>query len=347
MEIIFWMKLVAQERIGAFRLLISLLTLASCGLLAADSVSAATPRGDKCEFPEDCLRHNGVEISINWGSCECRSAWKKRYIRGTQDKRQRMWAERRMPIADRILDAYRLTESQKEPCNAIREQFWADRRRRLGKQAEETRALGAEAAERFGAYIHAVKQVQEGASGAEDALAKHPRPQDDPVLQDLKQRLDEIHQIHPIDWSDLADRIEDVLPQEQAKRGRKRLGEKFPYTISSTHGEKLGTGEPTAGGDEGDFNRWEAYVRAFTARYQLTQGQSNSVESVLREVRARAVQLAHTMRDDVARYRAGGHQQEARRRREVFQLDLDDLFEVFKARLDGQLTTAQQQQSTP
>lgn len=329
------------------RLLISLLSLASCGILAAYSVSATPPDGDNCVFPDDCLRHHYSGINTGWGSCECRSAWKAQYIHGTRDKRLQMMAERRKPMAERILGAYRLMEAQKEKCNGIREEFWAARRRNMGnQQVQEARALRAEIVERIREHVHALKQAQEGVPGAVEAFAKLPRVQDDAELQSLERRLDEIYLDHPIDWSDLADRVEDALPHEQAKRGRERLAERFPYSVSGTHGEKLGFGKPTTDADAGDIDRWEAYVRAFTTRYQLTPGQSNAAKSILKEVRAQVAKLTHTMRDEVARYQAGGHQEEARRRREVLQFELHDLFEVFKVRLDGLLTTAQQQAST-
>ena len=329
------------------RLLISLLTLASSGIVAAYSVSASPPDVDRCAFPDDCLRHHYSGINSGWGSCECRSAWKARYIHGTRDKRLQMRAERRKPMAEKILGAYRLTETQKEKCNGIRKEFWADRRRKMGKQqAEEARALRASMAERLGEHIHALIQAQEGAPGAEEAWAKLPRVDDDPEFQGIKQRLNEIQVEHPIDWSDLADRIEDALPKEQAKRGRERLSERFPYSVSGTHGEKLGSGKTKPGADAGDTDRWEAYVRAFTTRYELTSGQSDAARSILEEVRAQAGKLTRTMDAEVARDQAGGRQKEARRRREVLQFDLDDLFESFQARLDARLTTSQQQQST-
>lgn len=328
-------------------LLISMLALPSFCILAAYSVSAAPPDVDKCVYPDDCLRHHYSGINSGWGSCECRSAWKAQYIHGTRDKRLQMRAERRKPMAEKILGAYRLTEAQKEKCNGIREEFWAARRRNMGNpQVEKVRALRAAAVERVREHFHALTQVQDGAPGAAEALSKLPRVEDDLELQSLERRLDEFYLDHPIDWSDFADRIEDALPQEQAKRGRERLGERFPYSVSSTHGEKLGTGKTKTGVDAGDMDRWGAYIRAFTARYQLTPGQSNAARSILEEVRARGAKLTHTMRDEVARFQAGGHQEEARHRREVLQFDLDDLFEGFNARLDALLTTAQRQQST-
>ena len=252
-----------------------------------------------------------------------------------------------MPLADKILDAYRLTKTQKEKCNAIRDEFWADWGRQMGKQQfDEVVGLHDDAFDRLREHLDVLVAAMDGAPGAEEARAKLPRVDDDPELQNLEERLKEIQQDHPIDWSDLADRIEDALPKEQARRGRERLGERFPYSVSRTHGEKLGAAETKTGADAGDMDRWEAYVRTFTARYQLTPGQSNAARSILEEVRAQAAKLTHTMGDEVARYEAGGHLEEARRRREILQFDLDDLFEGFKTRLDALLTTSQQQQST-
>jgi len=329
------------------RLLVSVLTLASSCILAAYSVSAAPSDVDKCTFPDNCLRHRFSEINISWGVCECRSAWKERYIHSKGDVHLRMWRERRMPIADKILDAYRLTETQKEKCNAIRDEFWADWGRRMGKQQfDEIVGVQEEQIERIREHFYVTQQAMDRAPGAAETFAKLPHVRDDPELQRLKQRSDEIFEEHPLDWSDLADRIEDALPKEQAKRGRERLGERFPYTVSGTHGEKLGSGRTKTGSDARDMDRWGAYVRAFTTRYELTSGQSDAARSILEEVRAQAAKLTRTMDAEVARYQSGGHQEEARRRREVLQFDLDDLFESFQTRLDALLTTSQQQQST-
>ena len=328
------------------RLLISFLTLASSGVFAANTASAAPQDDEKCVFPGDCLRHSYFGTNIGWGKCQNRSAWKERYIHATPDERARMRKERGKPMGERIFDAYHLTDAQKKKGYRIREQFFAEQRRGMGEQFEEARGLRAQKMERIGEHVHLAKQVRNGVPGAAEAWANLPSSRDDPVLGTLDERLKEIYRDHPIDWSDLADRIEDELPQEQAKRGRQRLAERFPLSISSRHGEKLvGHGHSTDGGTS-DIDRWEAYVQEFTARHQLTEGQSNAAASILVDVRAQDAKLTRAMRDEVARFQRKADEDSAHRRREVYQFDVDDLLDGFKTRLDSLLTTAQKQMST-
>ena len=328
------------------RLFISLLIVPSSGVFVAYADSAASQDKERCVLPGDCLRHGYAGTSIGWGKCTSRSAWKQRYIHATPDERARMWKERGKPMGKIIFDAYDLTDAQKETCNRIREQSIKEWRREMGEQFEEARGLRARSGERILELVRVGREVRNGEAGAAEAWKKLTSDREELVNSGIRERLQEINRDHPIDWSDLADRIENVLPQEQAKRGRQRLAERFPFTISSRHGEKLGTDKPTTGGGASDIDRWGAYVRKFTARHQLTQGQSSAAASILGEVRARDVQLTRTMRDEVAHYQARADEESAQRRREVFQFDVDDLFEGFKARLDGLLTTAQKQTAT-
>lgn len=302
-------------------------------------------------FPGDCLRHTVFGVSGIWGTCKSNSAWRERFVHTTPDERDRMWKERGKPMGVRILDAYRLSEGQRKKCDRIREAFWAERQREAGSELlDEGRTLRAQVRKRAREYAEMGRQVQTGVPGAAEAWAKLAPMQDDPQIRSMNDRLKEIRTVHPIDWSDLADRVENALPPEQAKRGRERLAERFPFSVSKRHGESLITG--TAGkdaaaldarADAAALDRWQAYVTAFTKRYQPTHAQADATASVLQEVRTRAAQLAHTMQDEVARYQADGLEEEARRRREAYQLDLDDLFDGFKSRLYDILTSAQQQ----
>ena len=328
------------------RLLISLLTLASSGVFAAHTVSAAPRDDDECVFPGECLRHSYVGINIGWGKCQNRSAWKERYIHGTPDERARMWKERGKPMSERIFDAYDLTNAQRTSCNHIREQAFKEWRLEMGEQFEESRGLRRRSVERMRELVRVGGEVTNGEPGAAEAWKKLTSARERLVDRGIEERRQEIKREHPFDWSDVADRIEDILPQEQAIRGRQRLAERFPFTISSRHSEKLGADKPTTGDRASDIDRWGAYVREFTARHQLTQGQSSAAASILGEVRAQDARLTHAMRDEVAHYQARANEESARRRREVFQFDIDDLFEGFKARLDGLLTTAQKQTAT-
>ncbi len=327
------------------RLLISLLTVASSGVLVAHSVSAGPQDDKKCIFPGDCLRHGFYRPNI-WGTCESRSAWRERYLSATPEQRSQMWDERGKPMDRRIFDAYDLTEGQREVCDRIRERTIAEWRRGMGEQFEEGRGLRAQLLERIGERVDMSREVIKGNASAAEMMKKQRSHREGAVERGIRERLEQINRKHPIDWSDLADRIEDALPPEQAKRGRQRLSEKFPYTISSVHGGKLGADEPATDGRASDIDRWGVYFREFTARYELADGQSNAAESILEEVRERGAQLTKNMRDDVARYQKSADEESPRHRLDVFQLDIDDLLEEFRTRLDALLTTAQKQATT-
>ncbi len=327
------------------RWLCALVAMASSGVLATHSVSEAPRDDEKCMFPDDCLRHTSAGINIGWGKCEGRSAWRERYVTSTRDERLRMRRARRTSMRQKILDAYGLTEAQRETCDRICAEFSANWRRGMGEQFDEVRALRRQQIDRLREYADATREFQRGAPGASEALKQFPGVRDDPKLRIPREREQQIKRAHPYDWSGLADRIEDALPKEQAKLGRERLGARFPFTISRRHGEKLAAESTGTEFDAREIDRWGAYVRQFTDRYELTEGQANAVASILREVRTQDAQLTLRMGDEAERDEARGHQEAARRRREAFQLDLDDLFENFKARLDGLLTTVQRRTS--
>lgn len=325
------------------------LAIAMSGTIAFGVSSASAQHNEECIFPGDCLRHTVFGISGVWGKCESSSAWRERFVHATPDERDRMWKERGKPMGARILDAYRLSGSQRKKCDEISEAFWVDRRREVeSEMLDEGRKLRAQVRERARVYAETGHAAQDGVPGAAKAWEALPPIKDDPQLRGMMKKLDAMREAHPIDWSDLADRIEDALPPEQAQRGRERLAERYPFTISKQHGEKLENRETAnvgagAGAGVADVDRWQMYVAVFTNRYRLTRAQSDATASVLQEVRTRADQLFHGMQDEVARYEADGLQAEASRRREVYQLDLDDLFEGFTSRLHSLLTSAQQQ----
>jgi len=338
------------------RIAIVFTVAASCALacftptLAQDDNS--TPKvSEPCLFPKDCMRHRSTgRTNIGWGKCESSSGWRERYIHTTRDEAVRMWDERGKPFNTRIFDAYELTEEQRKSCDAVREDCFASWRRDMGDRYGEYRALSVQMLDRVREHFNAVRDAQEGDPSAMERL---PNFHDDPVMQDLDSRLDELKRDFPLDWGELADKIEDVLPPEQAKRGRARLAGRFPFTISSAHGLKLslkasapstannmtdGTTNGAAKSTADDvannpIDRWRAYVRAFKKRYELAPGQLTAVASILKEIREQHARLATAMANDVKHLEANENAESALRRHEVFQFGVEDLFEVFKTRL--------------
>ena len=328
------------------RLFILLLAVPLSNVFVSYSVSAAPQDKERCVLPGDCLRHGYAGTSIGWGKCTSRSAWKERYMHATRDERKRMWEQRGKPMGEIIFDAYELTDAQRTSCDQIREQSIKEWRRGMGEQFEEARGLRARSIERIGERLRVGRDLRDGEDGAAEAWTKLTSAGEKLEDRRILERRQEIKREHPIDWSALADRIEDILPQEQAIRGRQRLADRFPLTISSRHGQEVAGDTSSADDGTTDVDRWEAYVRKFTARYQLTAGQANAAASILVDVRARDARLTRAMREEVALFQTNADEESARRRREVHQFEVDDLLDGFKMRLDSLLTTAQQQTST-
>jgi hypothetical protein len=312
---------------------------------------ADPPRADECLYPDDCFRHGPLVTIVTAGRCESRSAFRERYVHhASTDERVQMWNDRKRLMTDRILDAYDLTESQHAACGRVVDEYSADRRRRMGKHFDEISDLRSKKIDRIAEYVDAVRQAR---AGAPQAWAKLPGSENDPVLQDLNERLQRFDELYPRDWGEFADRIEDILLPEQARRGRERLAEQFPFTISSTHGAKLrstgsGTGDDanaTPQSNDEDLDTWSAYLRRWIDRYGPTPGQLTAATSILEEVRARGAQLTQAVYDGTGNDPTTPEEELGQRRREVLQLELDDLFEQFRTRLDALLTTEQRQNS--
>lgn len=267
-------------------------------------------------------------------------------MHATQDERRRMWKQRGKSMAERIFDAYDLTDAQRTSCDHIHEQFNKEWRQGAGEQFEEARGLRAQSIERIGERLRVGRDLRDGEDGAAEAWTKLTSAGEKLEDRRILERRQEIKREHPIDWSDLADRIEDILPHEQAIRGRQRLADRLPLTISSRHGQEVAGDTSSADDGTNDVDRWEAYVRKFTARYQLTDGQANAAVSILVDVRAQDARLTRAMREEVALFQTNADEESARRRREVHQFEVDDLLDGFKTRLDSLLTTVQQQTST-
>jgi len=316
---------------SAFLVLTLLLALCPRGAIASEK---------PCKYPGDCLRHDGSRINETWGTCVSRSAWKQKFIHATPEERKRMRAERMTPMDDRILNAYRLDEDQRAQCDQVRQAFWEEHRQEMGKKTfNRAGGLRGSLAERLREHLDAGKRMRNG----EAPPSKLPPVHSDPVLEGLRDELDDIDRQYPTDWSELADRIEDVLPAEQARAGRQRLAEQFPFDISARHGEKFEANKADSAAGT-PLDRWEAYLARFVRRYDLTAAQLDAADSILAEVRARAADLDQSMRADVERNERAELEDEAHARKVVYTFDVADLFETYQDRLQALLTSAQREQ---
>lgn len=329
--------------------LVAVLASAWASPFACQADLLDSPPTDGCLYPTDCFRHGPGVTVTTVGKCESRSKFRERYIhRANAEERMRMWKDRSRLMTDKILDAYEITDAQRVACVQVVDEYIANRRRVMANHLDEIRGLHRATIDRIREYVDAAGHARDGAP---DAWNRMPGADDDPVLQELGERLQRLREMYPNDWGEFADRVEDVLPPEQARRGRERLAEQFPFALASSHGAKLASNGSETGNDSSvlpqakdkDLDTWSGYLRQWTERYAPTPGQLTAAASVLMEVRARSVQLDSAVFGESAPDRTTGDQELTQRRREVLQLELDDLFEQFRTRLDALLTTAQRE----
>jgi len=252
------------------------------------------------------------------------------------------------PFGERIFEAYELSDAQREACDAVHQELIESWRRGMGERFDECQALRAQMMQHDRKRMDIARAA---ADGDKEAKAWIRNNHEDSTMVDLHRRVNQLTQENPFDWSELADRIEDILPPEQAKRGRTRLAWKYPLTVSPVYGQSLLSEAPAnAGTDDklnsranGPVDAWDAYILAFKKRYQPSQAQQSAIESILKELRGRRTELARAAEIDIKSYKDGEFSETAKRRRELLQLDVEELFQALRTRLDGLLTTAQRE----
>ncbi len=314
----------------------TIMTVASLVFLAGPVQQPDGGRGE-CLFSGDCLRHAFGRIhALSFGKCASRSAWRERYVHTTPDERVKMWNTRHQIMSDRIMRAYRLDDPQKRIVREVFEDYYAVRRESMGDKFAEMVKLRRQERERLRENIDEYKREKQ-----ENPAAKLMPLQDDPVLVAIDERLREINKEHPLVWTVILDRIDKVLPKEQAERGRERLAEQYPLGFAADGSQKITIGKPANRGREASLDRWRAYFKKFVVRHELAAGQASAAKSILDEVSERAALMTRRMKDEIARYQADDDAKTGNLIAEAFQFDLDDLFDEFTVRLDAILTTSQ------
>ena len=132
-----------------------------------------------------------------------------------------MRSERLVEMASRT---YELDDSQKELVRNEIELIGAERRAAMGDQAEEYDKLREEMSQFWRKRREAAAQ-QSGEQGDRRAFWRGIR--DDPEFRKLRSRMREIDRKYPFNWRDSIQRVESLLPEEQAAKGHAKLEQRF------------------------------------------------------------------------------------------------------------------------
>lgn len=115
---------------------------------------------------------------------------------------------------------YELDDSQKELVRNEIELMAAERRAAMGTQADEYDKLR----EEMGKFWEK-RMEQAGDRGDRRRFMRGLR--DDPEFRKLRERMRDIDRKYPFNWRDSLKRVESLLPEEQAAKGRARLEERM------------------------------------------------------------------------------------------------------------------------
>ncbi len=252
-----------------------------------------------------------------------REGWRERMRRmegATPEERQDMRLDWQVGMMTR---SYELTEVQQKTVRA-----------ELEKAAEEYReAMGPDRIKEMDTLRTEIREfwrgrVRDGENVGRDrwrSLA------DDPKFAKMRERMSQLQSDSPFDWRANIERVEKLLPKEQAEAGRKRREERMSGWAGGGRNfqERRRDRQRSA-----DVDAWGDYVSNFIARYSLDAAQASSASSVLKDVKQRATRLRTTQKD--LREKAQALDDSRERRQQLGNLDepIRALFSELKSRLD-------------
>ena len=219
--------------------------------------------------------------------------------------------------------SYDLTEAQQKTVRA-----------ELEKAAQEYRnSMGPEKLKKMDKLRAEIRQfwrsrVRDGEEAGRDrwrSLA------DDPKFVEMRERMSQMQENSPFDWRANIDRVEKLLPKEQAEKGRKRRQERMSGWAGGPRdfqGQRQAWQRPT------DENAWGDYVAEFIARYHLDAAQTSAASSVLKDVKERAARFRRTQKDSREKAQALDDFRERRRQLGTLDAPIEALFSELKSRLD-------------
>lgn len=135
--------------------------------------------------------------------------------------------------------------------------------------------------------------------------------------------------------------------RSQAKSGnrtgpeRPRSAPRAPKPSSVAKKKSATSGSARTTGPARPLSEWEAYVRDFILKYELTQSQTNASFSILRDIQSRARLIEKSNRDKIAAAQKITDSKRRKQRLDEINKPTDRLFRELQRRLEGLLTASQ------
>ncbi|MEK6644680.1 MAG: hypothetical protein AABZ08_12320 [Planctomycetota bacterium] len=278
-------------------------------------------------------------------------------------RRERLIEPRPESMNDRDRQRYeRMLESAARLYNLDELQRAMVRNQIDAMSAERRAAMGADAIEydRLREEVRKMQSLPGGVESTPESRRTHLRDlRNDPQFRDVRAKLNEFENKYPIDMESAIERVEKLIPPEQAEAGRKRRDERmsaFRQRREQRQQRTAATSQPTTAPSSlepleqpapppAPLHPWELLVRRFISDHGLTDAQSNAALAMLREVRSRASQIEKTQTDRVTDANALRDAEARKKSLADLNKPYDELFDELKNRLDSLLTAAQRAQS--
>ena len=303
---------------------------------------------------------------------ERRQRW-ERYNNATPVERSQMRVDRMVDMTSRM---YELDEVQKVMVRQEVMQVQAERRAAMGADAEELDKLREQMVE-----FWRTQREEDSAEGtARSGRDRRRELRDNPEFRQLREKMRAIENKYPMDWEAAAQRVEALLPPEQAERGRARRAEREARWRDRRGGEgrRGNRSERRAGQNEGNVvagdsvnqNRsgqdvrvatraagaeapivesskpapvhpWEVYTHEFIKRHQLSPAQANAALAILQDSRQRGARIEASIAAELAEAEKIADSVGRQKRLAELRAPIDHLFDDLKGRLSGLLTAEQ------
>ena len=191
--------------------------LVALNLFWAGSISQAAPQGEDEVRPPAQDQSGQQDANSDEARRAARRQRWQRYREASPEQRQKMRSQRMVDMATRT---YELDESQKELVSNEIEQIQLERRAAMGAEAEQYDKLREE-------MFRFWQQRREKAGDQGGGRRFWRQVRSDPKFQKLRSKMREIDRKYPFNWRESLQRVEALLPEEQAKKGHAKLEERF------------------------------------------------------------------------------------------------------------------------
>jgi len=271
-----------------------------------------------------------------------RGEWRngmRRMMDASPEERRKMRLDWTMSMLTRTYD---LAEDQQKEVRTEVEKMSKEYYDSLGDDAAEMEKLR-EGMSNFW------RQRMEASENAEED--RNSRPWDNPEFQKLRDQMRVMSEKHPFDWEASVERVEKLLPAEQAAKGRKRREEwmKRREEWRKQRRERRGQSGPGEGQealpDTTTDDAWEAYTAEFLKKYKCDNAQVTSANAILKDIKDRAQIIRRSQEDVRNELRSVSDPQLRQRQNSTLDKPLQDLFAELKKRLTGLLTAKQFRQA--